>query len=71
MSNNDPFVESNPLWQPYAGPIQEREFGGVDNPAHDLNEFLREEARARAKHQVKPQPQSEPFRIGHIPGTPL
>jgi hypothetical protein len=71
MTFPDPFRNDNPLWEPYELPTAEPEFGGIDNPAGGLHEFLREEERARAKSYREPQPQSAwPFRLGHIPGSP-
>lgn len=71
MTFPDPFLNDDPLWQAYEVPMTQPEFGGVDNPAAGLHEFLRDEECARLKRQQKPQPQSAcPFRLGHIPGYP-
>ena len=63
----DPFAETDERWQPYRLPSEQPELGGLDNPATGLLAFLREEEKARAERQPKPQPQSASL-LGHIPG---
>lgn len=42
MNYPDPFVNDNPLWQPYAGP-PDAELAQVDRRASDFYNFLREQ----------------------------
>jgi hypothetical protein len=71
MTFPDPFSNDDPRFEPYQLPAEQPELGQLDHPASGLLEFLREETRARAKRQIKPQPpQAEPWRLGHIKGSP-
>jgi hypothetical protein len=57
----DPFVPS-PLWEPYAGPTAEAEFGQVDNGAKDLYHFLREAAPVREREPTSTLPRGMSLR---------
>jgi hypothetical protein len=69
MIHPDPFVNTDPLWQPFELPTDEPELGWIDNPAYDLNEFLRAEIAARRPKHPEPPPKRSPI-LGHIPGYP-
>jgi hypothetical protein len=71
----DPFSNDDPLWQPYSGAQNDRDFSQPDQTARTVKDFLRSDEMQHAMEKLSPpKPASVVERrgavIGHIPGSP-